>query len=94
MDTSSWLVVSLHIACSLAPQVGRCLAVGLVPEVISLGLLRCGCCLAGLGVAYGGRPQLLVGGCVVWDCQRIGGPKGQFLSFRRLGGHSTSAIVS
>jgi len=64
------------LSCSPGGQVS--LAVGLVPEVISLSLLRCRRCLAGLGVAYGSRPQLLVGGCMVWDCRRIGGPKGHF----------------
>jgi len=64
------------LSCSPGGQVS--LAVGLAPEVMSLSLLRCRCCLAGLGVAYGGRPQLLVGGCVVWDCRRIGGPEGHF----------------
>jgi len=64
------------LSCSPGGQVS--LAVGLAPEVISLSLLCCRHCLAGLGVAYGGRPQLLVGGCVVWDCRQIGGPKGHF----------------
>jgi len=64
------------LSCSPGGQVS--LAVGLAPEVISLSLLCCRHCLAGLGVAYGGRPQLLVGGCMVWDCRRIGGPEGHF----------------
>jgi len=54
------------LSCSPGGQVS--LAVGLGSEVISLCLHHCRCCLAGLGVAHGGRPQLLVGGCGVWDC--------------------------